>query len=446
MEKDIVNDQIKAFWNVRSETFDEAHKNEDKERWFVYFQDLLGEPDGQKVLDIGTGTGFLAQMAARLGFEAVGIDIAEQMLKIAEKKAKQDGLEISYQLADLHALPFEAESFDYIVNSRVLWTLTQPEEAIREWKRVLKPGGEILSFVRLKDDMCIHTTPGIYGEEVYEALPLKQSHAQELIRICRDNGFLKTDLVKLPGIAKDAQEYGEWYVLRSVRENYEQELAVSAIAGFWDRRSSTYEEAHELTSIEYWKKYLQQLVGDDKKTRIVDVATGTGMIANLLGEMGYTDVTGMDISEGMMKLARAHAKEKNTGVTFTYGNALDLPLQESSTDVLLNCRLLWTLVEPEKAVQEWIRVVKPGGAVISLHEMTEEQRSDGEDHVWRYFLYGKNADPYMMLNNATKSEYVALFENSGLERVQLLHMKGCHSHENTYDNWYALIGYKKEEK
>lgn len=69
-----------------------------------------------------------------------------------------------------------------------------------------------------------------------------------------------------------------------------------------------------------------------------------------------------------------------------------------------------------------------------------------EDVVWQHFLYGKNADPYMELSHATKSDYLELFKNSGLTKVKLVHMKGCQTLENGKNNWYALVGYKKEEK
>lgn len=79
---------------------------------------------------------------------------------------------MQYIKADLNSLPFENESFDYIVNSRVLWTLTDPDKALKEWNRVLKKGGEILSFVRLTDEMRIYTSEEIYAPEVYDKLNL----------------------------------------------------------------------------------------------------------------------------------------------------------------------------------------------------------------------------------------------------------------------------------
>lgn len=147
--------------------------------------------------------------------------------------------------------------------------------------------------------------------------------------------------MKLPDITSDTELYGEWYVLRAVKEQYNQEQAVDAVQAFWNRRSVTYEKEHEITSLEHWKNYLIWLVGENRSVKIIDLATGTGMIANLLGELGYTDVTGMDISEGMMDIARQRAKERRTGVSLRYGNALELDLGESTVDVLLSMIWKW---------------------------------------------------------------------------------------------------------
>lgn len=443
-QKEKLNENMQTYWNHAADGFDEAHKDEDKERWFSYYQNLLGSADHQTVLDVGTGTGFLAGMSAKLGFQTYGIDFAENMLKEARRKAEQEKLEICYQKADLYQLPFADNSFDYVVNSRVLWTITDPQKAIHEWKRVLKSDGELLNFIRLTAENRMYTAHDIYEDVDLKYLPFSMASVKEIKDTCEKAGFTNIDLIHLPGITTDVDLYGDWYVLRAGCGVYRQTQAIHAISGFWDRRADTYEGEHQIWPEQLWKSYLHQIIGSDKEQHIVDLATGTGMIANLLGEEGYLHVTGMDISEGMMAIARKHAEEKHTCVQFRYGNALELPLEDNSIDILINCRLLWTLTEPEAALQEWARVVKPGGKIISLHEL--EEHSDEKEEIWKKALYGKNADPFMPLRDSIKEDIFNLYQKSGMDNIQMLHMDGCHTADSKKNNWYAMIGTVNQNK
>ncbi|MCO5380772.1 MAG: class I SAM-dependent methyltransferase [Methanosarcina barkeri] len=99
-----------------------------------------------KVLDVGTGAGFLALLFAEMGHKVTGIDLSEGMLERAKHNAQNMGLEIDFFHGDAENLPFEDSSFDLVTNKFLLWTLQQPACAVREWRRVLKPGGTIFAI------------------------------------------------------------------------------------------------------------------------------------------------------------------------------------------------------------------------------------------------------------------------------------------------------------
>lgn len=65
------------------------------------------------------------------------------MLKKARENAERLGLPVDFKQGDAESIPFEDESFDVVVNRDVLWTLPNPDTALREWKRVLRPGGRL---------------------------------------------------------------------------------------------------------------------------------------------------------------------------------------------------------------------------------------------------------------------------------------------------------------
>ena len=142
---------IKDYWNERSSTFDlsPGHviaSRKEKEAWKSLLRKKIGGDTGE-ILDIGAGTGFLSIMLAELGYRVVGIDISEEMMERAKKKAVDRGVEAEFKLGDAENLSFETGSFDAIVNRAVLWTLPNPEKALAEWKRVLKPGGRLCFFL-----------------------------------------------------------------------------------------------------------------------------------------------------------------------------------------------------------------------------------------------------------------------------------------------------------
>ncbi len=79
-----IKDTIKQNWDERSSTFDlsPGHvigSKEEKEAWISLFKEKFGKGI-QKILDIGTGTGFLSIILAEMGYDVVGVDLSEEML------------------------------------------------------------------------------------------------------------------------------------------------------------------------------------------------------------------------------------------------------------------------------------------------------------------------------------------------------------------------------
>ena len=150
METDLeeIKRKIRDYWKDAGEEYDNYpgfDTEEEKKEWRKF---LSNEISGNKlkILDAGTGTGFLALPLAEIGHDIVGIDLSEGMLSRAVKKAKERGLNLDLRMGDVESLDFDDESFDVVVSRWVLLTLTQPEKAIEEWMRVLKPCGRVYAF------------------------------------------------------------------------------------------------------------------------------------------------------------------------------------------------------------------------------------------------------------------------------------------------------------
>ncbi|HWQ65782.1 MAG TPA: methyltransferase domain-containing protein [Methanospirillum sp.] len=85
----------------------------------------------------------------------------------------------------------------------------------------------------------------------------------------------------------------------------------------------------------------------------------------LFAEMGY-QVTGVDLSGAMIEVARRKAEESGLSIDMGMADAEYLPYGDESFDVIVNRHLLWTLLSPETALQDWHRVLKKGGRVLII--------------------------------------------------------------------------------
>lgn len=106
---------------------------------------MLGTPGSGRVLDLACGTGRHALELARRGFSVVGVDIAKDLLEIAENDAASESLEASFLEADLRQLDFEDE-FDFVLslNDGAVGYFETEEENLRTFEvvaRALRSGG-----------------------------------------------------------------------------------------------------------------------------------------------------------------------------------------------------------------------------------------------------------------------------------------------------------------
>jgi 2-polyprenyl-6-hydroxyphenyl methylase/3-demethylubiquinone-9 3-methyltransferase len=92
-----------------------------------------------RVLDVGCGGGFLSNALALEGLSVTGIDLSNESLKTAAKFDKTKSVE--YIVADAYRLPFADASFEVVTAMDFLEHIEEPALAIKEFSRVLKPGG-----------------------------------------------------------------------------------------------------------------------------------------------------------------------------------------------------------------------------------------------------------------------------------------------------------------
>jgi demethylmenaquinone methyltransferase/2-methoxy-6-polyprenyl-1,4-benzoquinol methylase len=117
-----------------------------------------------------------------------------------------------------------------------------------------------------------------------------------------------------------------------------------------------------------WRQALVDAIVPAPGMRILDVATGTGMVAFALAARGAT-VVGLDQSEAMLSGALARLKrtpEMADRLSFMLGEAEALPFADNEFDALSFTYLLRYVDDPETTMRELVRVVKPGGPIAMV--------------------------------------------------------------------------------
>ena len=105
---------------------------------------------GGRILEVGVGTGLSLPFYRRTS-RIVGVDISEPMLDKARERVRRQGLSNVEDIAigDAEALGFPAASFDVVVAQYVVTAVPNPERALDEFVRVVRPGGEIVITTRI---------------------------------------------------------------------------------------------------------------------------------------------------------------------------------------------------------------------------------------------------------------------------------------------------------
>ncbi|MEU7487977.1 methyltransferase domain-containing protein [Streptomyces sp. NPDC042319] len=135
-----------GYWDSAAERFDDEpdHGLRDpavRAAWAHRLQAWL-PTEPSDVLDLGCGTGSMALLAAEQGHRVTGVDRSPRMVEAA--RAKLAGQDARVLIGDAARPPVAARQFDVVLVRHVLWALPDPEAVLRNWVRLLRPGGRLV--------------------------------------------------------------------------------------------------------------------------------------------------------------------------------------------------------------------------------------------------------------------------------------------------------------
>jgi demethylmenaquinone methyltransferase/2-methoxy-6-polyprenyl-1,4-benzoquinol methylase len=151
---------------------------------------------------------------------------------------------------------------------------------------------------------------------------------------------------------------------RSPRKQHALEL-FSGLPGRYDRMGAVLSFGQDPR----WRRALVAAVGASRGDRVLDVATGTGLVAEALVRRYGCSVVGLDQSEEMLAGARRRLEAQPAlagRIELVQGEAEDLPFEDGHFDAVTFTYLLRYVDDPPATVRELARVLKPGGRLASL--------------------------------------------------------------------------------
>lgn len=190
-----------------------------------------------------------------------------------------------------------------------------------------------------------------------------------------------------------------------------------------------------------WRRKAVRTVEAKPGMNLVDVCCGTGQLslelAMTVGPTGH--ITGLDFSKNMLAQAREHVSVSpyQSIIELIQGDAMNLPFEDNSFDGATVGWGLRNLPNLEKGIREMIRVIKPGGKVVSL-DMAKPTLLGFKQGYWLYFeklvpwmgkIWAGKATAYQYLHDSarefpTQQELARIFERAGLVETHYENLAG----------------------
>lgn len=197
----------------------------------------------------------------------------------------------------------------------------------------------------------------------------------------------------------------------------------SQVAAHWDRRAAHFDEdfGHSIGSPAEraaWDRILDLVAPAGTRIDALDAGCGTGFLSLELAARGHR-VTGIDFAPAMLVEARRKAAAQGLAIRFEEADAEHLPFASGSFDLAISRHVLWTLPHPEAAIDEWLRLLRPGGrlAIIDGAQYSEAAAPPQRENARTSPEYAAIGDQLPFYGGRPREEIEALLRAHGLINV-----------------------------
>ncbi len=151
-------------------------------------------------------------------------------------------------------------------------------------------------------------------------------------------------------------------------------MAMEGMIATWYAGLTRHESRHE--SMARW------LAGKIQPgSRMLEIAPGPGYLSIQLARLGDYRVTGLDISQSFVEIARKNAARAGVAVDFRHGNASEMPFEDESFDFTICQAAFKNFTQPVKAIREMYRVLRPGGTAVIIDLRRDATTGNIEHYV-----------------------------------------------------------------
>lgn len=141
---------IADYWdkqaNIWREEKQDAWTLPETQQWATYLRQLKPSLHGTKVLEVGTASGYFANIMSLEGYTVTAVDLSPEMIKEARDVSSKLNLNVDYRVMNAQKLLFPDEHFDLVFTRLMTWILPDVEAFYKSCFSVLKKGGMLINF------------------------------------------------------------------------------------------------------------------------------------------------------------------------------------------------------------------------------------------------------------------------------------------------------------